>query len=352
MARSKHLRFWVSLWPHLIALPFTAGAALGFYFSPNPIPWLAPLALAWPALLLWHGAWTLWAASQFKSSALVGLLLLALTWPQTRGWVHVHTGPAEDGDFRVATWNVHQWRNLAWTDQAVTEERMQQAALDLHADILAIQENRLNSGPQRSLEAWYPYSTPHEDQGLQIFSKYPIQQWNFEAFEASYPGHRGFVWADIQTPKGLVRVVNIHLVTTTFVTREAEAETDSAGISTSVFSSAYKLTRTAKIRAQQVDQLLAWASTGEQPPLIWLGDFNDSPTSNTAYRLRSWKDAFEEMGKGFGSTYRGLWGLPLRIDWILHDAALQATGLQRVEQADSDHHPVWVNLAFNAPDAG
>ncbi len=38
MARSKHLRFWVSLWPHLIALPITAGAALGFYFSPNPIP--------------------------------------------------------------------------------------------------------------------------------------------------------------------------------------------------------------------------------------------------------------------------------------------------------------------------
>ena len=348
MARNKHLRFWVSLWPHLVALPFTAGATMGYYFSPNPIPWLAPLALAWPALLIWHTAWTLWAASQFKASALVGLTLLLLTWPQTQGWVHVHTGALAEGDLSVATWNVHQWRNLDWSDQAVTEERMQQAALDLHADILGIQENRRNSGPQRSLEAWYPYATPHEDQGLQIFSKHPIRQWNFEAFEASYPGHRGFVWADIETPKGLVRVVNIHLVTTTFVTREAEAESDSAGLSTSLFRSAFKLTRTAKIRAQQVDQLLAWASMGEHPPLIWLGDFNDSPTSNTAYRMGAWSDAFEAWGKGFGSTYRGLWGLPLRIDWILHDSAFRVTGMQRIEQKDSDHHPVRVQLAFKS----
>ena len=351
MARSKHLRFWVSLGPHLVALPFTAGATIGYYFSPNPIPWLAPLALAWPALLLWHAAWTLWAASQFKTSAFVGLGLLLLTWPQTQGWVHVHTGTSEDGDLRVATWNVHQWRNLEWSDQAVTEERMQQAALDLHADVLAIQENRLNSGPQRSLEAWYPYATPHEDQGLQIFSKFPIRQWNFEAFEASYAGHRGFVWADIETPKGLVRVVNIHLVTTTFVTREAEAESDSAGLSTSLFRSAFKLTRTAKIRAQQVDQLLEWAAKEEHPPLIWLGDFNDSPTSNTAYRMGAWGDAFETWGKGFGSTYRGLWGLPLRIDWILYDPAFTITGMQRLEQQDSDHQPVWVNLSLMSADS-
>ena len=210
----------MAAWPHWVALPFTLGSILGYYLAPNPFPWLAPFALAWPILFLWHAAWTLYSASQFRWTALIGLTLLALTWPQSRGWLHVNTAIGHEGVLRVATWNVHQWRNASWTDTEVTEARMQQNALDLHADILAIQENRLGSGPQRALEGWYPYHTEHIDQGLQIFSQYPIRQWNFEAFEADYPGHRGFVWADIETPQGLVRVVNVHLVTTTFVARD------------------------------------------------------------------------------------------------------------------------------------
>ena len=225
----------------------------------------------------------------------------------------------------------------------------QQNALDLHADILAIQENRLGSGPQRALEGWYPYHTEHIDQGLQIFSQYPIRQWNFEAFEADYPGHRGFVWADIETPQGLVRVVNVHLVTTTFVAREAEAERDSAGISTSLFRGAWKLTRTAKVRAQQVDQILAWADQSERPGLLFLGDFNDAPSSNTAFCMGGWQDAFSQRGRGFGSTYSGVWGFPLRIDWVLFEPEWEAVDMRRVVQGDSDHHPIWVDLGPAKP---
>ncbi len=339
----------MAAWPHWVALPFTLGSILGYYLAPNPFPWLAPLALAWPILFLLDAAWTLYSASQFRWTALIGLTLLALTWPQSRGWLHVNTAIGHEGVLRVATWNVHQWRNASWTDTEVTEARMQQNALDLHADILAIQENRLGSGPQRALEGWYPYHTEHIDQGLQIFSQYPIRQWNFEAFEADYPGHRGFVWADIETPQGLVRVVNVHLVTTTFVAREAEAERDSAGISTSLFRGAWKLTRTAKVRAQQVDQILAWADQSERPGLLFLGDFNDAPSSNTAFRMGGWQDAFSQRGRGFGSTYSGVWGFPLRIDWVLFEPEWEAVDMRRVVQGDSDHHPIWVDLGPAKP---
>ena len=349
MAKNKSLWRWMAAWPHWAAGPFTLGSSLGYYFTPSPFPWLAPLALVWPVFFLWHATWTLYAASQFRATALIGLAILTLTWPQTKGWIHLNTETGHEGLLRVATWNVHQWRNASWTDTEVTEARMQQRALDLHADILAIQENRLGSAPQRALEAWYPYHTEHMDQGLQIYSKYPIRQWNFEAFEASYPGHRGFVWADIETPHGLLRAVNIHLVTTTFVAREAEAERDSAGISTSMFRGAWKLTRTAKIRAEQVDQILAWAAKRDQPRLVFLGDFNDAPSSNTAFRMRSWQDAFAQRGRGFGSTYSGLWGFPLRIDWVLFERDWVAVDMRRVIQSDSDHHPVWVDLGTAQP---
>ena len=345
MAKSKIFFRWLAAWPHWLALPFTLVATLGFYIVPNPFPWLAPMALAWPVLLLWHLGWTLMAASQLRPSALIGLIILCLTWPQTKGLIHLTTTPMKEGQLRVATWNVHQWRNLTWSEPFVTESRMQQQALDLHADILAIQENRENAGPQRALEANYPYHTTHMDQGLLLFSKYPIQQWNFEPFTASYPGNRGFIWADIQTPLGLVRVVNIHLVTTTFVTREAEVESDTACISASIWNSAWRLTRTAKIRSQQVDQLIDWAGQPEHPPLIWMGDFNDAPTSNTTFRMRAWTDAFEVVGKGFGSSYAGLWGFPLRIDRILMDTSWQPLGMKRTLQEDSDHHPIWVDMA-------
>ncbi|MDA8788249.1 endonuclease/exonuclease/phosphatase family protein [Schleiferiaceae bacterium] len=344
MGRTKSWRRWLSIWPHLLAGPFTLASTLGYYIAPNPFPWLAPLALAWPLFFLWHLGWTLLAASQLRLSALLGLCILLLTWPQSQGWIHFNTESDQEGTFRLATWNVHQWRNANWTEPEVTEARMQQAALNLHADVLAIQENRLNSGPQRSLEAYYPHHTAHVDQGLQIFSKYPIVAWNFEEFKAGYPGHRGFVWADIEGPHGRVRVVNVHLVTTTFVAREAEAESDSAGISTSLFRSAWRLTRTAKIRAQQVDQLLAWAEQSDRPDLVWLGDFNDAPSSNTAFRMRHWTDAFTSRGRGFGSTYAGLWGFPLRIDWILLEEDLHCVGMKRSIQGDSDHHPLWVDL--------
>ncbi len=339
----------MAAWPHWAVLPLTLGSSLGYYLAPNPFPWLAPFAMAWPVFFLWHAAWTLYSASQFRATTLIGLTILTLTWPQSRGWIHLHRESGRDGVLRVATWNVHQWRNATWTDMEVTEARMQQNALDLHADILAIQENRLGSGPQRALEGWYPYHTEHIDQGLQVYSKFPIRQWNFEAFEAGYPGHQGFVWADIETPQGLLRVVNIHLVTTTFVAREAEVERDSAGISTSMFRGAWKLTRTAKIRAEQMDQILAWAQHPDRPALIFLGDFNDAPSSNTAFRMRAWTDAFSQCGRGFGSTYAGLWGFPLRIDWVLFETIWEAVDMRRVIQGDSDHHPVWVDLGPVTP---
>lgn len=343
--RSKYRLLW-DIWPFWLVLPFTFGAQLGFYVGPKLFTWLAPLALAWPVIALWVIGWTLWYAIRRKWGTWIGLGILLSTWPQTNGtfaWSMANSG---GGDVHITTWNVHQWRNMEWTETSKTEEHMLKTLESLEADILVIQEGRANTKPQAYLDSAYPFATPMQDQGMFICSKYPIKQWAFVPFKASYPGHRGFMWADIQTPKGEVRVVNVHLVTTTFVAQDAEREKDSAGLSTSVLNSAYKLTRTAKIRDNQVSEMLQWAQAENRPPLVWAGDFNDAPTSHTYYRFLDYQDAFTVCGSGFGSTYRGVWGLPLRIDWILSEDALTPISLHTTIQKESDHQPVSASFRF------
>ncbi len=176
MGRSKHLRLGLPVAPpRRLALN---GRCRAWLTSPNPIPWLAPLALAWPALLLWHGAWTLWAASQFKSSALVGWTLLALMWPQTRSGPRPH-GPRRRRRFARSHLECASMAQ-PHLDRPSPSRRSACSRPPLTCTRGYFQPFRkpFEFGPQRSLEAWYPYATPHEDQGLQIFSKYPIHQWN------------------------------------------------------------------------------------------------------------------------------------------------------------------------------
>jgi endonuclease/exonuclease/phosphatase (EEP) superfamily protein YafD len=79
-----------------------------------------------------------------------------------------------------------------------------------------------------------------------------------------------------------------------------------------------------------------------------LGDFNDGPTSATHRRLRELgSDTFIQSGAGWGSTYRGLRVVPLRIDWIWTSGDWKALEHRVVKQRWSDHNPVVARVTRN-----
>jgi endonuclease/exonuclease/phosphatase (EEP) superfamily protein YafD len=79
-----------------------------------------------------------------------------------------------------------------------------------------------------------------------------------------------------------------------------------------------------------------------------LGDFNDGPTSATHRRLRTLgSDSFIQCGAGWGSTYRGLRLVPLRIDWVWTNGPWTALEHRVVKQTWSDHNPVRVAISSN-----
>ena len=109
--------------------------------------------------------------------------------------------------------------------------------------------------------------------------------------------------------------------------------------STMMAQTGTKVKRSITRRPKQVDQVF---DDIENCPLdaFVCGDFNDNPMSYTYYRMtRGRKDAFIEVGKGFGATYSLMWPM-LRIDYILFPENGRALSHDIPKLPYSDHYPV------------
>ena len=338
------------LLPHWLILPFTVLSTLGFYFSPNPIPFISPFALAFPVFFIWHLLWTLISVLRLRSASIFGIILIALIYPQAKGIMsYNNTEKKENKVFKIASWNVHHWKNINWSDIELTETKMGNWILSNNPDILCIQENN-DTKASKMLRNSFPHHITGKYQMLCIYSKYPILQWDFETYSSGYPGHKGFIWADVEIsdPDGNIdtlRITNIHLVTTTFDKKEALSTNKKLDVLKSIYKSFTSLTKTAKKRSQQLDQIIEWKKHSKHPVFI-SGDFNEVPTSNAYFKMtQNMKDAFSIAGKGLGSTYTNLWRFPLRIDWIICPNEIDVQSAEILDQTWSDHNPIMIEIS-------
>ena len=349
MPRGVHA---VVLLVHLGWTLLTVPSALAFYLSPERWNSLGFFALIAPGLALGHAFLLLYWTTQLRRWALISAVALALTYPQWRGTLNLSLEQsAEQPLWRVATWNVHGWRNASWTNLDSTARLMVQHVEKMDPLVLALQEHRKSIHPLLALH--WPYAHHEPDQGgLAIYSKKPFGRKGYVPFDAPYRGHEGFLWADCALPAGdTVRLINVHLVTTTFVPERYEtldpdvpAEPSNQWVREGS-DIAVRLGRASARRAMQVQQVADFAANSPHP-VVWCGDFNDTPSSFT-YRTatQNAQDAFLQAGKGFGNTYTKLALVPLRIDHILVQAPWHAVGYAIWKQPFSDHHPVAVDFA-------
>ena len=167
--------------------------------------------------------------------------------------------------FRAVTFNLY---NRPFERQARLEAA-RTLLRDLNADIVALQEVStgwiLPGDPiqilNRSLEMsvsrfWHETNLSVFQTGIAILSQYEILESNYNEFNA-YPfwDAKGFVFAKIQTPKGVIGVVNLHMSSTT--NTEIEAIKDSQFRQISAFLSPFV----------------------KEMPVLVLGDFNEDVTT-------------------------------------------------------------------------
>jgi endonuclease/exonuclease/phosphatase (EEP) superfamily protein YafD len=101
--------------------------------------------------------------------------------------------------------------------------------------------------------------------------------------------------------------------------------------------------------------LLAEAGQNTKEPLIMMGDFNVSDR-HPHYRLlrSSVNDAYRKVGRGFGLTFPnahvrlGRLEVPplIRIDYVFHNDAIEATAAHTAADPVSDHRAVVADLVL------
>ena len=172
------------------------------------------------------------------------------------------------------------------------------------------------------------------DQGLAIFSKYPIIETGYVWKDSA--SHNAGLYADINFKHNNVRIYNVHL--------------ESMGLQLSQYKStdqydsklkglASKLKKGAEKRSIQIEKLIDHTTKCPYPYII-CGDFNDTPYSYNYFKLNFFfTNAFEEAGNGFGFTFNSILFF-LRIDHQFYNSKIEALNyrIDRTIKA-SDHFP-------------
>ncbi len=198
------------------------------------------------------------------------------------------------------------------------------------ADVVCFQEThrQWEAILKTQLKGRYPYCVFKEWSGaggIAIMSKYKL--YNIKLIEPT-EGWFPALLADIQTPIGLVQVLNVHL-------RPPLSDRGSASV-----SAYYK---TPDIHLRELQGFLAETDAGK--PLIITGDFNEHENGKAARWLL--EQGFADALSAYDS-YTKTWkwntsfGVTLnnRYDHIVISEHLQCTGAKVTQVEASDHIPV------------
>lgn len=171
-------------------------------------------------------------------------------------------------------------------------------------------------------------------------SKYPIVKRGEKEF--FYPN--GLLYADVKIGKDTLRIINVHLrsmIVRFGGLKEAYQDKDyDQGR-----SETRKVLRKLKVgfghHAQETNELAEWIDQSPHPVLV-CGDFNETPYGYAYGQVRHrLSNAFEEVGSGFGFSYRNA-PRYIRIDNQFYDKKkLEVLDFQTHREVGySDHYPI------------
>lgn len=364
--KSKHKRYSI-LDKLLIAVSICAVitlllSSIAGNFDPREYSWMAFMGLAYPFILLGNLLLLSWWLIRRKWFWVLTITLIACLGFNT---LHAtfklfgNQGSSEKADnhLRVLTYNVHNFKKFGSKIDLETKRQFMDLIRKQDADVLVLQEfytrfkgeYNLKDSLEKKLGFKYSYfmsnkKNTHEARGLAIFSKYPLSNKSFLAFDAT--GSNGCLSADISYKNRIVRIYNVHLKSISFgrIDYDYLEKVTEVGPDKQSSKRIYRMLNNAfKKRAENVE-LLKEELNKTQIPYIIAGDFNDTPASFAVKQLTGdLNNAFKQKGSGLGITYNGKFP-NFQIDYIATTKDFKIINYQVTREKLSDHYPVRSDL--------
>lgn len=177
---------------------------------------------------------------------------------------------------------------------------------------------------------------------LRTYSRYPI----IASGAISGEGRGTSQWVDVVIKNDTLRIFNNHLYTMN-ISSEDSSDIERGRIlqdGERMRSIVERIAKNSSVRADFVDTLSMVIDNTPYRRVI-CGDFNDTPMSYVYGELaKRYVDAFEQCGKGYGYTFRPMYGM-LRIDYILHSPELETESYTIDSDVElSDHLPITARI--------
>ncbi len=329
--------------------------------NPTTYPILSCAGLAFPIFLLINLSFFLfWLFIKVKFTLLPLLgFLICLAPIKNYLPIHFKTKSPPEQHLKILSYNVMGFDRLIKENG---ENPILNYLKESKADIICVQEYQVSTNKKYLTQEDinealkdYPFHKINKvgatNSGNQVacFSKYPIIS---EKTINNQTDYNGSIKYELAIGEDTLTVINNHLESNKLtkadkevyegMIREPEAKRVKQGLSHLV----RKLAEASTIRSQQVDTLAKEIENVKHYPLIFCGDFNDSPISYTLYSFRKLlTDTFVQSGHGLGISYNQN-KFFFRIDHILVSKELKAyqcTVDQTIE--NSDHYPIWCYIA-------
>ena len=319
------------------------------YFDPGFASFLTIFSLLYPYLVIGLVITMLLLILVRSKMAWVSLLTLVLTSGNTIRQIGFHVQPRVPVDstiFSLTTLNVKN--NFRHNEQDQSKAFIEKFKKD-KSTFLFLQEISGGLIDQVAKELDYPYHSHYgnTDPGgyLAIFSRYPLND-----IESVQNSERRTIalYADVDSPLGVFRLVNIHLHTNAVTVRAGKFSPESFSKKEGLQAFGDMLqsySDNAKLRLQEIDRINDAIDQSPYPVII-AGDANDTPYSPVYLKLQeSRQNAFVKGGAGFAQTYNGLL-IPLKIDHIFMDNSFNIFNTM-IEKIDfSDHNPITTTFSI------
>lgn len=278
----------------------------------------------------------------------LSFLIILIGWEHLTGFINISPKSKDLEGIGIVSYNVGSGYNFRDKDserQALKTKLFKNYLTILdNQDVICLQEsNKFVIDIYKSKYPKYQF-LQIENKGVVIFSKYTIVNSGSIDFGTKT---NSCIYADLNTPEGIIRVYNLHLQSNK-ISKDAAMVLDSPELDepetwSSVKSILEKYKTACQKRSVQAKKVKNHADASPYPVII-VGDVNDPPTSFSYQTLSTnFKDAYRERGSGLGTTYGG--SIPmLRIDYILTDASFEVLEYKCRKEKFSDHFSVFARV--------
>jgi endonuclease/exonuclease/phosphatase family metal-dependent hydrolase len=321
------------------------------------------LSLLYPYLLTINACFIVFWIFVRPRNLIIPLLAIIIRVDYVPRFVNISTTDYKtSNDIKVLSYNVCDFRNKVYNNDSELIKENQDSILayirSTNADIVCLQDysgsqkdtNGFHYKMMNSLGYKHFFTYPNDSSSIRntaIYSKYHIN--NADCFFKEDTDYYEFIYADIRTPKKLIRVYNVHLVSYMLGPEEkarySKIKQGDIKMDTGSKKIVNKLVVANKKRNAQIEKIMPFISNTSLPYLI-VGDFNDNPFSYTySFMTKNLGDSFVAKGKKVGRTYNGVFPA-YRIDYLLYQKKYFVIhDYQSPALNYSDHYPICITLS-------